>query len=120
MAAPVKRIGPSRHNPRPRNPLVMLASMAGRPVHEAPSPSALPAALLRYLAARNVDPADVAAAGDVPVDAADHDEVPITSARLAAMLDACCDALADPHLALQLPAELVFRRYDALTLAARA
>jgi AraC-like DNA-binding protein len=98
----------------------MLTSMAGRPVREAPSPSALPPALLRHLADRKVDATLVAAAGDVTLDAADADEIPITSAGLAAMLDACCDALADPHLALRLPRELAFRRYDALTLAARA
>jgi AraC-like DNA-binding protein len=98
----------------------MLPSMAGRPVHEAPSPSVLPAALLRYLAAGNVDATGVAAAGDVAIDAAEADEVPITSSRLGAMLDACCEAFAEPHLALRLPRELTFRRYDALTLAARA
>jgi AraC-like DNA-binding protein len=98
----------------------MLASMAGRPVHESPTASALPGALLRYAAAREVDATDVAAAGDVSIDAMDRDEVPITSTRLAAMLDATCETFADPHLALRLPNELSFRRYDALTLAARA
>jgi AraC-like DNA-binding protein len=98
----------------------MLASMAGRPVHESPTASALPGALLRYVAAHEVDATDVAAAGDVPIDAIDRDEVPITSTRLAAMLDATCETFADPHLALRLPNELSFRRYDALTLAARA
>jgi AraC-like DNA-binding protein len=88
-----------------------------RPLREAPSASALPPALLRCVAAAA---RQVAAAGALTVDVAELDEVPITSSALAAMLDAACVALADPHLALRLPSELRFRRYDALTLAARA
>src|SRR5262245_41286363 len=98
MAAPVKNICRSRHNPRLPDPLVMLASMAGRPVHEAPSPSVLPSVLLRYLAAQNADAAAVAAAGGLGVEAAGADEMTLTSTKLAAMLDACCEALAEPHL----------------------
>jgi AraC-like DNA-binding protein len=94
-----------------------------RPIREAPSPSALPPALLRLLVERGLSPADVARVGErggVAPEAIEHDDVAITATSLASMLDAGCEALADPHLPLRLPSELRYRRYDALTLAARA
>src|SRR5689334_11543809 len=120
MAGSVTSLCRSRHNAARADRLAMLSTMAGRPVREAPSPSAVPPAILRYLVGRGVDATSAAAAADVPIDALEADEAAVGSAGLAAMLDACCDAFADPHLGLRLPAELVFRRYDALSLAARA
>lgn len=55
------------------------------------------------------------------LDASDveRDEVPITATALAAVLELASELFAEPHLALRLPAELSFRRYDAGALAAR-
>jgi AraC-like DNA-binding protein len=39
---------------------------------------------------------------------------------LAAVLDGAAELLAEPHVALRLPGELVYRRYDAVALAAQA
>ncbi len=89
-----------------------------RPTREAPSPSALAPALLRHAGERGA--LAVAAAGGLDLASAEHDEVPIESSSLAAMLSAACGVASDPHLGLRLPRELRFRRYDALTLAARA
>jgi AraC-like DNA-binding protein len=95
--------------------------MAGRPKLETKGPSALPPALLRLVRARGLDPSPIAAAGRLDLDAAEHaDEVAIAPSSAAQMLRLASEHLADPHAALALPAELPFRHYDALALAARA
>jgi AraC-like DNA-binding protein len=71
-------------------------------------------ALLRYVHARGIDPAELSD-GD-----RDATELPVTSIALARMLARACELLAEPHLALRLPSELPMKRYDALALAARA
>lgn len=92
----------------------------GRPLREAASPSALGPALLRYASTHGADAALIATrAGLEPADA-DKDEVPITATELATMLSVTAELLGDPHLALRLPTELAFRKFDAGALAARA
>lgn len=86
----------------------------GRPPREAASPSALAPALARWAAARGIDV--VTRAGLDPGDV-EHDEVAVTARTLATMLELASDG--DPHVALELPATLPFRTYDAGTLAAR-
>lgn len=88
--------------------------MAGRPALPATGPSAIAPALLRYLHARGVDPAEL---GDGDREAT---ELAVTPAALASMIARACELLAEPHLALRLPAELPMKRYDALVLAVRA
>lgn len=97
----------------------MLLRM-GRPPKEAASPSAFAPALLRYVAAAGGDASMLAAQCGQPETAADADELTVTASSLAAMLRGAADRLADPHLALRLPAEVPLRRYDAVGLAARA
>ena len=97
----------------------MLARM-GRPPREAASPSAFASALLRLVAAAGGDAALLAAQSGLEETAAASDEVGITPSALAGMLRGAAAVLADPHLALRLPAALPLRRYDAVALAARA
>ncbi|AKV03003.1 Transcriptional regulator, AraC family [Labilithrix luteola] len=56
----------------------------------------------------------------MPANAADVDELPLTSDVLALMLDLASEHCVEPHLALTLPTALPFRRYDAVALALRA
>src|SRR4051812_21822615 len=91
-----------------------------RPPNEAASPSTLAPALLRYVAAKGVDASAVAALIGLDASAAVDDELTVTPSGLRAMLSATTELLADPHATLRLPAELPVRRYDAVTLAARA
>jgi AraC-like DNA-binding protein len=97
----------------------MLRRRMGRPPREAATPSALAPALLRWLTARGVDAALVAARGGLDEGDAAEDEVPITAPALAAMLAFGAELVVEPHLGLRLPAELRFRRWDAGALAAR-
>jgi AraC-like DNA-binding protein len=93
----------------------------GRPQKEAASPSTLAAALLRFVAAHGVDGALLALqVGAESGEVGDADEIAITPTGLSGMLRLASELLADPHLALRLPAELPMRRYDAVALAARA
>lgn len=86
-----------------------------RPAVEAATPSTLAPAILRWIAANG---GDVSAFGDAS--AVDRDEISITAKALAAMIHAASDLVAEPHVALRLPSELVYRRYDAVALACRA
>jgi AraC-like DNA-binding protein len=99
----------------------MLRAM-GRPQKEAASPSALAAALVRFIAARGEGASvlDAIGPGFAEDAARDADEISITPTALAAILRVASEVLADPHAALRLPAELPMRRYDAVALAARA
>ena len=92
----------------------------GRPPNEDASPSTLAPALLRYVAAKGIDASLLATLIGADASAATSDELTVTASGLRAMLSATADLLADPHAALRLPAELPLRRYDAVTLAARA
>jgi len=99
--------------------------MAGRPPKESPTASAVAPAVLRYLGAQGVDPAEVASlaalAGLGEASAiASADQAPITPGGMAGLLRGAAELLAEPHLSLRLPAELPFRRYDPLSLGARA
>lgn len=91
----------------------------GRPPREAATPSALAPALLRWARERGADIATIANRAGLDVVDAESDEAPITSSGLATMLGIVADAISEPHLALRLPTELVFRRFDAGALAAR-
>jgi len=90
-----------------------------RPSKEAAVSTPLAPALLRYAAARTLDVEALAAHLDVPAAAAERDEVTTTPSCLAAALRALSELLAEPHLALTLPAALPMQRYDAATLAIR-
>jgi AraC-like DNA-binding protein len=48
------------------------------------------------------------------------DEARATARELANLLDVAAEGLAEPHVALRLPHELVYRRYDAVALASAA
>lgn len=48
------------------------------------------------------------------------DETATTAKELATLLDVAAEALAEPHVALRLPRELSYRRYDAVALASFA
>ena len=91
----------------------------GRPPREAATPSALAPALLRWSALRGVDVALIAHRGGLDATDAERDEASATASGLARMLAVTSELLAEPHVALRLPAELPFRRYDAGALAAR-
>lgn len=92
----------------------------GRPQKEAASPSTLAPALLRYVSSKGADASLLAAQIGTDDVAGTSDELMVTPSGLGAMLRATSDLLADPHVALRLPSELPLRRYDAVTLAARA
>ncbi|MGZ3429707.1 MAG: AraC family transcriptional regulator ligand-binding domain-containing protein [Polyangia bacterium] len=87
---------------------------------ESPAPSPLPPALLRWLGARGVDASLLAARFALPADATTVDEAPITPTALDELIEAAAALVGEPYLALQLPAELPFRRYGLHELAARA
>jgi AraC-like DNA-binding protein len=91
-----------------------------RPAREAPTPSALVPALLRYVAAQGRDAAFLAARFDLSAGAADQDEVKVAPSVASDMLEAAAELLAEPFLALRLPAELPLRGYGLAELAARA
>lgn len=91
-----------------------------RPAREPPSPTALVPALLRHVSARGADPAILAARFDLPDDTAELDEVKVPPSVINDMLEAAAELLAEPFLALRLPAELPLRGYGLAELAARA
>ncbi|MDB4934668.1 MAG: Transcriptional regulator, AraC family [Labilithrix sp.] len=97
----------------------MLRGVA-RPPKEAASPSALAPALLRWVAAKGADASLLAAQIGTDDVTGASDELAVTPSGLAALLRASSELLADPHLALRLPSEVPLRRYDPVTLAARA
>ena len=90
-----------------------------RPPREPASPSALAPALLRWAHERRLDVDAIADRGELARADAERDEAPVTAGSLSAMLALAAELAAEPHLGLRLPAELVFRRYDAGALAAR-
>jgi AraC-like DNA-binding protein len=91
----------------------------GRPPREAASPSALAPALLRWVAQRGADATMLSDRCGLDRSDIDRDEAAVTASGLAAMLALAAELFAEPHLALRLPAEVQFRRYDAGALAAR-
>jgi AraC-like DNA-binding protein len=91
-----------------------------RPSLEPATPSALAPALLRLARSRGVDASLLALRCGLPSDAEARDEEPLTPALLGELLEACAEALGEPHLALSLPEALSFRRYDPAELSARA
>jgi AraC-like DNA-binding protein len=91
-----------------------------RPAREPPSPTALVPALLRHVSARGADPAVLAARFELPDGAAELDEVKVAPSLINDMLEAAAELLAEPFLALRLPAELPLRGYGLAELAARA
>ena len=101
-----------------RSAVAILRSMP-RPPREPATPSALAPALLRWAEVRALDVGELAERGGLVAADATHDEVPVTGGALAAMLALASELAAEPHVGLRLPAELVFRRYDAGALAAR-
>ena len=78
---------------------------------EAPSPSPLPTALMRWLGARGVDASLLGARFGLPADVAERDEAALTPTALDELLDAAAALVGEPFVALRLPAELPFRRY---------
>ncbi len=92
---------------------------SGRPQREAATPSALAPALLRWAAQNGCDASLIAHRGGLDPAEADRDAAPVTAPGLATMLAMTAELVAEPHLALRLPSELPFRRYDAGALAAR-
>jgi AraC-like DNA-binding protein len=77
-------------------------------------------ALLRYLAARGHDPSVLVERFALPADVAEHDTLDIVPATINDLLEAAAELLAEPFLALRLPSELPFRRYDVVELALRS
>lgn len=92
----------------------------GRPSKEPATPTAVAPALLRFLLERGADASALALRFGLPPNAADLDELPLTSDVLALMLDVAAEHCLEPHLALSLPTALPFRRYDAVALALRS
>lgn len=115
MTMPARRICRTRQNPCAAAPVVILQDLMARPAVEAASPSTLAPALLRWIAAKG---GDVLPYGEAS--AFERDEITITAKSLAAMIHGASELVAEPHVALRLPAELVYRRYDAVALACRA
>jgi AraC-like DNA-binding protein len=91
-----------------------------RTLREPALPSAVVPALLRWLAARGHDPGALGERFALPVDAMDRDHVDVAPSLIGELIEAASLLVADPVLALRLPAELTFRRYDLSELAARA
>ena len=85
-----------------------------------PSPSATVPALLRYLAARGPDPAELIDRLALPADAAARDELAVAPEAIGELLAAAASLLAEPFLALRLPGELPLRRYELVELALRS
>lgn len=77
-------------------------------------------ALLRYAAARGRDAGAIVERFALPAEAADRDEVSVIPSDVVDLLDATAELLADPFVALRLPHELAFRRYDLVELALRS
>jgi len=77
-------------------------------------------ALLRYLAARGCDAAAAAARLGLAADVVDGDEAQVAPSLIGDAIELAAELLADPHLALRLPAELPLRRYAIAELAVRA
>lgn len=97
-----------------------MLTRVGRPQKEAASPSTLAPALLRWIAGKGLDASLLAAQIGTDDLTGAADELAVTPSGLAALLRATSELLADPHFALRLPSELPLRRYDPVTLAARA
>jgi AraC-like DNA-binding protein len=83
-------------------------------------PSAIVPALLRWLSVRGHDPALLVDRFGLPADAADRDHVDVPPSILGELIEAAAQGVAEPFLALRLPAEMKFRRYELGELAARA
>lgn len=97
-----------------------MLGFVARPTKEAPSPSHLAPALLRFAAEHGVDASLLAARCGVADADVEADELDVTSTTLASLLDAVAESVGDRHVALRFPDALPLRRYDAATLAARA
>jgi AraC-like DNA-binding protein len=91
----------------------------GRPATEAASPSTLAPTLLRWIVQHGGDPSRPGWPEYSPEDL-EKDELPLTARAAAAMFEAAAEIAVDPHVALRLPSELVYRRYDPVALASRA
>src|SRR5689334_19831242 len=96
----------------------------GRPMKEAPSPSPLVPALLRFVRdGRETGAHDASMlsarfgfAGDV----ADRDEAPITPTAFGDLVEAVAEIFGEPFLALRIAGALPLRRYGLAELAARS
>ncbi|HUS67513.1 MAG TPA: AraC family transcriptional regulator ligand-binding domain-containing protein [Kofleriaceae bacterium] len=92
----------------------------GRPLKEAPSPSPLAPAIVRYVRARGADASSLIERFDLAAEVEFQESAPVTALALAELLEAAASMLGEPHLALRLPDELSFPRYGLAELAARA
>jgi AraC-like DNA-binding protein len=77
-------------------------------------------ALLRYIAERGRDAVALASRFELPDGAAEADEVYLAPSIVNHLIEAASELLAEPFLALRLPAELPLRRYGLAELAARS
>nr|HEX4313532.1 AraC family transcriptional regulator ligand-binding domain-containing protein [Kofleriaceae bacterium] len=91
-----------------------------RALRQAAVSTPLVPALLRYAAARGLDAEMLAARFALAADTAARDDVAVEPAAIGELIEAVATQLAEPFLALRLPAELPLRSYGLGELAARA
>jgi AraC-like DNA-binding protein len=94
----------------PRSRFGILPGMP-RPPHDAPAPSALGPALLRYLRLRGRDPAALAERFGLTAGDEEKDEALLPASALSDLMEATADALGEPFLGLSLSTELPRKRY---------
>jgi len=97
----------------------MLGAMA-RPRTQAPSPTFLIPALLRYLRQRGADPTLLCNRFGLEPAVEQADQAALTALDLDALMAAAAQLLGEPFLALRLPGELPLKRYGLAELAAHA
>lgn len=99
--------------------VAMLLSAMGRPQREPPSPTWLVPALLAFVRARGGDASLLALRFGLDADVEGRPDAPISASGLGELLAAASEELAEPFLALRLPAELPRARYGHAELVAR-